>query len=74
MNANIRLPIGWVVLDGRHGAALFVERPAADAFAVKVHGQVQPLYTGAQLSQLLAEAAAARQAAVTPTPETPPSC
>lgn len=46
-------PIGWAVLDGRGGTALFLERPPADAFAVKVHGTVDAVYSGAQLAELL---------------------
>lgn len=47
------MPVGWAVFNAQGGAALFLERPAADHFAVKVHGVVEPVYSGAQITALL---------------------
>ena len=76
-------PVGWCVVDGKGGAALFLERAQADQFAVRVHGTVDALYSGLQLAALLdlagqpaaADARAnANATSATPPPEEPRPC
>lgn len=56
------LPIGWAVFDARGGAALFLERAAADQFAVRVHGLLQPVYSGVQIAGLIEQLEQLQQA------------
>lgn len=58
------LPIGWAVKDEKGRIALVLERPAADQLAVKVHGTVEPDYSGTQVEALLDELEATRAAHV----------